>query len=301
MATSANLKSGTTWALAITTWDRRMGKRKNGRQRSRLKDIFKKNQSSKLQNWKEGGQFEIICSVISAIYKDCENNLKIETPLHSSQVMVSAIRVVKMADTGKRLLLQGEIMSPNEEPLFTEDAKSGSEYEPSTLNERKREKDYEETRKRESEKTKQALQANYQVSGLQPLWFHACNVLLHATASLLFTRVCLAVAGLQPNFAGAAGLLFAAHPIHTEAVTIFKSNNENLESMFATDGTGRDIFRACLSMKIMMILLICLRFDDPADREERKRRIKLLLFLAFPTDGAKFARMLHCWSSHFCR
>ncbi|XP_069696734.1 protein O-mannosyl-transferase TMTC1-like [Periplaneta americana] len=65
----------------------------------------------------------------------------------------------------------------------------------------------------------QSRRANYQVSGLQPLWFHACNVLLHATASLLFTRVCLAVAGLQPNFAGAAGLLFAAHPIHTEAVT----------------------------------------------------------------------------------
>ncbi|XP_033611533.1 protein O-mannosyl-transferase TMTC1 isoform X2 [Cryptotermes secundus] len=63
------------------------------------------------------------------------------------------------------------------------------------------------------------FRANYQVSGLQPLWFHVCNVLLHAAASLLFTRVCLAVAGLQPNFAGAAGILFAAHPIHTEAVT----------------------------------------------------------------------------------
>ncbi|XP_021924796.1 transmembrane and TPR repeat-containing protein 1-like isoform X2 [Zootermopsis nevadensis] len=61
--------------------------------------------------------------------------------------------------------------------------------------------------------------ANYQVSGLQPLWFHVCNVFLHAAASLLFTRVTLAVAGLQPNFAGAAGVLFAAHPIHTEAVT----------------------------------------------------------------------------------
>ena len=64
-----------------------------------------------------------------------------------------------------------------------------------------------------------ACRANYQVSGLQPLWFHVCNVLLHAAASLLFTRVCLAVAGLQPNFAGAAGVLFAAHPIHTEAVS----------------------------------------------------------------------------------
>ncbi|KAF4525604.1 hypothetical protein B566_EDAN001203 [Ephemera danica] len=31
--------------------------------------------------------------------------------------------------------------------------------------------------------------ANYALSGLEPFWFHACNVALHAAASLLFTRV----------------------------------------------------------------------------------------------------------------
>ncbi|KAJ3664554.1 hypothetical protein Zmor_000112 [Zophobas morio] len=63
------------------------------------------------------------------------------------------------------------------------------------------------------------LKANYLCFGLQPVWFHATNILLHAAACILFTRVCLSIAGLKPPFATLAGLLFAAHPIHTEAVT----------------------------------------------------------------------------------
>lgn len=51
---------------------------------------------------------------------------------------------------------------------------------------------------------------------------------------------------------------------------IFKSNHESLESMFATDGTGRDIFCAILSMRGIYVLLYCLRFDDVTIRETRK-------------------------------
>ncbi|KAL1458924.1 hypothetical protein WDU94_010947 [Cyamophila willieti] len=60
--------------------------------------------------------------------------------------------------------------------------------------------------------------ANNFVSGLQPLWFHASNVVLHAIASVLFTRLVLVVVGLEPRYAMLAGLIFATHPIHTEAV-----------------------------------------------------------------------------------
>ncbi|KAH0815044.1 hypothetical protein GEV33_007747 [Tenebrio molitor] len=67
--------------------------------------------------------------------------------------------------------------------------------------------------------TSRLVQANYLCFGLQPVWFHATNILLHAAACILFTRVCLSIAGLKPPFATLAGLLFAAHPIHTEAVT----------------------------------------------------------------------------------
>lgn len=51
---------------------------------------------------------------------------------------------------------------------------------------------------------------------------------------------------------------------------IFKSNNEYIRSIFATDGTGRDVFRAVMSMERFSILLVALRFDNPETREERK-------------------------------
>lgn len=50
---------------------------------------------------------------------------------------------------------------------------------------------------------------------------------------------------------------------------IFKSNHEDLESLYSTDGTGRDIFRATISLKRILILLMCLRFDNKTDRQER--------------------------------
>lgn len=52
---------------------------------------------------------------------------------------------------------------------------------------------------------------------------------------------------------------------------IFKSNNEDLEAMSATDGTGRDIFRCTMSLKRVYVLLLNLHFDDALDREERKQ------------------------------
>ncbi|XP_076748886.1 protein O-mannosyl-transferase TMTC1 isoform X2 [Xylocopa sonorina] len=60
---------------------------------------------------------------------------------------------------------------------------------------------------------------NYLMSGLTPSWYHATNIALHAIACVLVTRVSLAVASLRPGFAALTGLLFAAHPVHTEAVT----------------------------------------------------------------------------------
>ncbi|XP_022919760.1 protein O-mannosyl-transferase TMTC1-like [Onthophagus taurus] len=63
------------------------------------------------------------------------------------------------------------------------------------------------------------FRANYLCFGLQPVWFHVTNVALHLVACVLFTKVCSSVAGLKPPFATLGGLLFAAHPVHTEAVT----------------------------------------------------------------------------------
>lgn len=65
---------------------------------------------------------------------------------------------------------------------------------------------------------------NYLAAGLTPCWYHATNVALHAAACMLVTKVSLAVASLRPGFAALTGLLFATHPIHTDAVSTNKIN-----------------------------------------------------------------------------
>ncbi|XP_068627864.1 protein O-mannosyl-transferase Tmtc3 [Battus philenor] len=71
---------------------------------------------------------------------------------------------------------------------------------------------------------------NYAVHGLQPAGYHLVNVLLHALVSLLYYRVC---AMFLPEFASfVAAILFAVHPIHTEAVTGVVGRAEMLSSVF---------------------------------------------------------------------
>ncbi|XP_061706739.1 protein O-mannosyl-transferase TMTC1-like [Cydia pomonella] len=67
--------------------------------------------------------------------------------------------------------------------------------------------------------TSLSFRLNHALSGLEPWWYHACNVALHAICCALVTRTCLTVARLQRPFALLAALLFAVHPVHTEAVT----------------------------------------------------------------------------------
>lgn len=52
---------------------------------------------------------------------------------------------------------------------------------------------------------------------------------------------------------------------------VFKSGNENLDCLFATDGTGRDVFRCTMTKRRFENLLIALRFDDDISREERRK------------------------------
>ena len=52
---------------------------------------------------------------------------------------------------------------------------------------------------------------------------------------------------------------------------VFKSNHEDLSSLFATDGTGRDIFRATMTKNRFLFLLAALRFDCIATRTERQK------------------------------
>jgi Tfp pilus assembly protein PilF len=72
---------------------------------------------------------------------------------------------------------------------------------------------------------------NYAVTPGNGVVFHATNVALHALVSLL---VCVFAMQLFGNAAIAliAGLLFAVHPIHTEAVTSIVGRAEELASLF---------------------------------------------------------------------
>lgn len=54
--------------------------------------------------------------------------------------------------------------------------------------------------------------------------------------------------------------------------SIFKSGREKLSSLFATDSTGRPIFRGIMSLKRCETLLLALRFDNSSTRSERKQK-----------------------------
>nr|XP_022911031.1 uncharacterized protein LOC111422056 [Onthophagus taurus] len=53
---------------------------------------------------------------------------------------------------------------------------------------------------------------------------------------------------------------------------VFKSNDEDLNALFATDGTGRDIVRGVMSKERFAMIILCLRFDDASSRDQRKRK-----------------------------
>jgi 4-amino-4-deoxy-L-arabinose transferase-like glycosyltransferase len=68
---------------------------------------------------------------------------------------------------------------------------------------------------------------NYHIFGLKPWGFHLVNIFLHAGCSVLVFLIVLRLLRISPSSASVssmappfiAALLFATHPIHTEAVT----------------------------------------------------------------------------------
>lgn len=75
-----------------------------------------------------------------------------------------------------------------------------------------------------------ALALDWSLSGGDPRWFHAVNVLVHAGVTLLV--VLLARQVLAPFGAAVAGLVFAVHPVHVEAVANVVGRAELLAALF---------------------------------------------------------------------
>uniref|UniRef100_A0A182NEY1 PMT_2 domain-containing protein n=1 Tax=Anopheles dirus TaxID=7168 RepID=A0A182NEY1_9DIPT len=66
-----------------------------------------------------------------------------------------------------------------------------------------------------------SFKLNYLLDGFKPFGYHLVNVLLHSLATGLVVKLArhiLPVPGGRSAGPAIAGLLFAAHPIHTEAV-----------------------------------------------------------------------------------
>jgi len=71
----------------------------------------------------------------------------------------------------------------------------------------------------------------------------------------------------------------------------FKTGHEDLHSLWATDGTGRDIFRCTMSLKRFLFLLSSIRFDNETTRQERVRTDKF----------APISKIFHSFVSNACK
>ncbi|XP_028967817.1 protein O-mannosyl-transferase TMTC3 [Galendromus occidentalis] len=74
------------------------------------------------------------------------------------------------------------------------------------------------------------FRANYLLDGLRPIGYHAVNVALHSAVSVLFMRLCLML--VSTRTARVAALLFAVHPLHSEAVASIVGRAELLSALF---------------------------------------------------------------------
>ncbi|KAI9547532.1 Protein O-mannosyl-transferase tmtc3 [Dissostichus eleginoides] len=101
---------------------------------------------------------------------------------------------------------------------------------------------------------------NYLFSELSAASYHFLNVVLHAVVCVLFLRVCRLF--LDNTSSLVAALLFAVHPIHTEAVTGVVGRAELLSSIFLlaaflayTKSTGRDhsIVWAPIALTVILV------------------------------------------------
>ena len=61
---------------------------------------------------------------------------------------------------------------------------------------------------------------NYLIHALTPHGYHLVNVVLHGLVTFLFVHYCQTIAESAGKVSLIAGVLFAVHPIHTEAVSV---------------------------------------------------------------------------------
>ncbi|XP_037945522.1 protein O-mannosyl-transferase Tmtc3 [Teleopsis dalmanni] len=134
---------------------------------------------------------------------------------------------------------------------------------------------------------------NYWLHELQPYGYHVCNVMLHIVVCLLWRRVCrlillqCACVGSRENNAQSndaaearykalnhcsflAALLFAVHPIHTEAVTGVVGRAELLSSIF---------FLAAFLSYAGAVMPSCTNRRQPQHSQPQQKRTRWVLLI----------------------
>lgn len=81
---------------------------------------------------------------------------------------------------------------------------------------------------------------------------------------------------------------------------VFKSNRENADYIFATDGTGREMFRCVMSQKRFLALNYCLRFDDALTRQQRLNDNKLAAISELFEAFVKNCQTNYTLGTHVC-
>jgi protein O-mannosyl-transferase len=99
------------------------------------------------------------------------------------------------------------------------------------------------------------------IHGSAPVPFHVVNVLLHVAATLLAARLFLRI-GIPPPAAVGAGLLFAVHPVHVEAVTSLVGRGETQAAAL-----------------VLASVLLALRWADGGRRRGAALGLALLAYL----------------------
>lgn len=77
-----------------------------------------------------------------------------------------------------------------------------------------------------------SYQIDVAIAGLRPFMMHFTNLLLHAVNALLVGAIAFRLSRRDAWIAGAAGLLFALHPLQTEAVVWASARKDLLASAF---------------------------------------------------------------------
>jgi protein O-mannosyl-transferase len=140
---------------------------------------------------------------------------------------------------------------------------------------------------------------DYQIAGLNPAWYHTINIFFHVGNVLLLYMVCRRLF-TDETAALVAALLFAVHPINSEAVNFISARNTILALFFSlasllafmrnrSQGNRMPIFSALLFLcgllsketAFMLIVMIVLYTVVPLprqeDRKQEKGRLRILV------------------------